>query len=207
MFAVLINHIESNAGRELALIMQAFLMSADIVLISKRYRHPGTPVWSVNAPTAFDSECDKQRERPGCFFFTLCYKNRVFSTAHCLAPMRRQPTKTAKTSYRTSTRCASIRQPEHAAGKLLLPLPCASNSASGCSGNSILSAPSKSRIQASTSSPASVSIVAVPYVSPLIPFPGWAGTCATHSLISPDGFIFFISFAHLISGWADITHP
>ena len=59
MFAVLnINNIKPNAGRELALSMQAFFMSVSIVSIFlKGYRHLDTPVWSVNAPTAFGFEC------------------------------------------------------------------------------------------------------------------------------------------------------
>ena len=98
MFAVLnINNIQPNAGRELALSMQAFFMSANIVSIFlKGYRHLDTPVWSVNAPTAFGCECVKRRDRSGCFFyFTSWYKITTFSTVQRLAPTRRSLTKRA----------------------------------------------------------------------------------------------------------------
>lgn len=181
MFAVLINHIESNAGRELALIMQAFLMSADIVLISKRYRHPGTPVWSVNAPTAFDSECDKQRERPGCFFFTLCYKNRVFSTAHCLAPMRRQLTKRASFQYSTRTACASTQKTASVADVHRPPVRCAASSLTNWFRTSRTSVPSKSKTPAFYSLPASKGIVAAPSTAQPTPYTVWPDSFAETS--------------------------
>ena len=90
IFAVLINNIKPNAGRELALPMQAFFMSADIVSIFIKIWHLGTPVYALNGRTAFGFECDKQRVRPGCFFYyRLCYQIKTISTAHCLAPTRR----------------------------------------------------------------------------------------------------------------------
>ena len=91
MFAVLIiNHITTDAGRELALSVQAFFMSADIVSIFIKIWHLGTPVYALNGRTAFGFECDKQRVRPGCFFYyRLCYQIKTISTAHCLAPTRR----------------------------------------------------------------------------------------------------------------------
>lgn len=97
MFAsLIINHITVNAGRELALSVQAFFMSADIVSIFIKIWHLGTPVYALNGRTAFTVECDKQRVRPGCFFYyTLCYKINSISTAHCLAPARRPLTKRA----------------------------------------------------------------------------------------------------------------
>lgn len=65
MFAVLITTYRSNAGCQLAFKVQAFFMPGHIVY---HIWYPCTPVWSVNAPTAFD-RCDKQRERHGYFHF------------------------------------------------------------------------------------------------------------------------------------------
>lgn len=63
MFAMLIIHNPTNAGSELAFSVQAFFMPGHIVY---HIWYPCTPVWSVNAPTAFVG-CDKQRERHGYF--------------------------------------------------------------------------------------------------------------------------------------------
>ena len=50
MFAVLNIHILQNAGCQLAFTMQAFFMPGHIVY---HIWYPCTPVWSVNAPTAW----------------------------------------------------------------------------------------------------------------------------------------------------------
>lgn len=63
MFAVLNIHILQNAGCQLAFTMQAFFMPGHIVY---HIWYPCTPVWSVNAPTAF-CRCVEQRERHGYF--------------------------------------------------------------------------------------------------------------------------------------------
>lgn len=92
MFAVLIIQISTNAGRELALNMQAFLLSAYIV--QPKYRCPNTPVYWLNGRTAFVDECDKRRDRFGhLLFLLLCYKTSTFPTLHRLAAAERQPTK------------------------------------------------------------------------------------------------------------------
>lgn len=48
--------MNSDAGRELALTMQAFFMSATMVL-NLRYWYPSTPVYRLNGRTAFEFEC------------------------------------------------------------------------------------------------------------------------------------------------------
>ena len=65
MFAVLIIHNLQNAGSQLAFTVQAFFMPGHKVYL---IWYPCTPVWNVNAPTAF-CRCDKQRERRGYFYF------------------------------------------------------------------------------------------------------------------------------------------
>lgn len=97
MFATLIiNNIVSNAGRELALTLQAFFMSAYIVVT--RYWYLCTPVYVLNGRTAFETECDKQRDRHGYLFYLLCVIFSLFPTLHCLATAERQPTKPALSS-------------------------------------------------------------------------------------------------------------
>ena len=96
MFASSINNISRNAGRELA------LQRAGIFYVRNRfsttlYRYPCTPVWRVNAPTAFLDECDKRRDRRGYLFYLyLCYSTSRFPTPHRLADTERQPTKRAR---------------------------------------------------------------------------------------------------------------
>ena len=101
MFAVRNNFmVVSNAGRGLALILQAFFMSAYIVVF--RYWYSCTPVYRLNGRTAFVDECDKQRDRHGYLLFLLCVITSTFPTLHCLAATERQPTKLAhKYSIRT----------------------------------------------------------------------------------------------------------
>lgn len=65
MFAVSITSFPTNAGSQLAFTVQAFFMPGHIVY---HIWYPCTPVWSVNAPTAFVG-CDRQRERHGYFHF------------------------------------------------------------------------------------------------------------------------------------------
>lgn len=91
MFAVLIIHILLNAGSELAFSVQAFFMPGHIVY---HIWYPCTPVWSVNAPTAF-SRCDKQRERHGYFHFKnlLLYLTMQKFPPLLLTASERPPTK------------------------------------------------------------------------------------------------------------------
>lgn len=101
MFAVLIiNNISRNAGRELALTLQAFFMSAYIVVF--RYWYLCTPVYRLNGRTAFLDECDKQRDRHGYLFLLLCVITSSFPTLHCLAATERQPTKPAHNNLPTT---------------------------------------------------------------------------------------------------------
>ena len=67
MFAVSITSFLKNAGNQLAFTVQAFFMPRHIVY---HIWYPCTPVWSVNAPTAF-LRCDRQRERHGYFHFKI----------------------------------------------------------------------------------------------------------------------------------------
>ena len=96
MFAVLIIHIPQNAGSKLAFSVQAFFMPGHIVY---HIWYPCTPVWSVNAPTAFCG-CDKQRERHGYFHFKnllLCLTMQKFPPLPQTAS-ERPPTKRVSTS-------------------------------------------------------------------------------------------------------------
>ena len=91
MFAVLIIHNISNAGYQLAFAVQAFFMPGHIVY---HIWYPCTPVWSVNASTAFEI-CDKQRDGHGYFHFKnvlLCLTIKKLSTLISTAS-ERPPTK------------------------------------------------------------------------------------------------------------------
>nr|DAZ75442.1 MAG TPA: hypothetical protein [Caudoviricetes sp.] len=91
MFAVFIIFNRSNAGWQLAFTVQAFFMPGHIVY---HIWYPCTPVWSVNAPTAFD-RCDEQRERHGYFHFKnllLCSTMQKFLQLRSTAS-ERPPTK------------------------------------------------------------------------------------------------------------------
>lgn len=101
MFAVLnIYNISPNAGRGLALTLQAFFMSAYIVVF--RYWYSCTPVYRLNGRTAFGDECVKQRDRHGYLLFLLCVIFITFPTLHCLAATERQPTKPAHNNLPTT---------------------------------------------------------------------------------------------------------
>lgn len=65
MFAASIKYYLTNAGSKPAFTVQAFFMPGHKVYL---IWYPCTPVWSVNAPTAF-VRCDRQRERHGYFHF------------------------------------------------------------------------------------------------------------------------------------------
>lgn len=91
MFAVLITKYLQNAGSQLAFNVQAFFMPGHINTI---IWYPCTPVWCVNAPTAF-CRCDKQRDRHGYFHFKnilLCLTMQKLSTLLQTAS-KRPPTK------------------------------------------------------------------------------------------------------------------
>lgn len=90
-----INYILTNAGR------RACIGSAGIFYVRNDYsitlyRYPCTPVWRVNAPTAFVSECVRQRDRHGYLFYLyVCYSITHFPTQNCLSATERPPTKRA----------------------------------------------------------------------------------------------------------------
>lgn len=91
MFAVLIILIRQNVGCQLAFKVQAFFMPRHIVY---HIWYPCTPVWSVNAPTAF-CRCDKQRDGHGYFHFKkllLCLTMQKLSPLRQTA-LKRPPTK------------------------------------------------------------------------------------------------------------------
>lgn len=124
MFAVLIiNNIPTNAGRGLALTLQAFFMSAYIVVF--RYWYSCTPVYRLNGRTAFVGECDKQRDRHGYLLFLLCVIFTNFPTLHCLAATERQPTKPAH-KYSIRTHCVSTTPRANAVASLHSHRPCVS---------------------------------------------------------------------------------
>ena len=184
MFASLIKNIYfTNAGRELALSVQAFFMSADIVSIFIKIWHPGTPVYALNGRTAFVKECDKQRVRPGCFFYyTLCYKHLHLSTAHCLAPARRPLTKrasasTAPTPSVSTTTGASVAAVRQTAFR------CVKISSPACNSSTQTSASSKSKTAAPSSSHASRPATARPSIVQPAPCPIWhnGSTTASHT--------------------------
>lgn len=126
MFAVLIiNNIVSNAGRGLALILQAFFMSAYIIVF--RYWYLCTPVYRLNGRTAFETECDKQRDRHGYLLFLLCVIFSLFPTLHCLAATERQPTKPAHNNS-IRTHCVSTTPRASVAASLHNHRPCVSSS-------------------------------------------------------------------------------
>ena len=91
MFAMSITKYLQNAGCQLAFTVQAFFMPGHKVY---QIWYPCTPVWSVNAPTAF-CRCDRQRERHGYFHFKkllLCLTIQKLSTLLQTAS-KRPPTK------------------------------------------------------------------------------------------------------------------
>ena len=92
MFAALNTYIFSNAGRELALDMQAFLMSAYIVQPYTGIRVP--PCIGLMA-MQHSRDCVKRRDRHGYLLFLLCYTNLSLPTLHRLAASERLPTKRA----------------------------------------------------------------------------------------------------------------
>lgn len=100
MFAVSITTYISNAGSQLAFTVQAFFMPGHIVY---HIWYPCTPVWSVNAPTAFEI-CDRQRERHGYFHFKnllLCLTMQKFLQLISTAS-ERPPTKRVSISLRST---------------------------------------------------------------------------------------------------------
>lgn len=91
MFVASIIYNLQNAGCQLAFTVQAFFMPGHIVY---HIWYPCTPVWSVNAPTAF-CRCDRQRERHGYFYLKnllLCLTIQKLSTLLQTAS-ERPPTK------------------------------------------------------------------------------------------------------------------
>lgn len=126
MFATLNNNnITPNAGRELALTLQAFFMSAHIVLT--RYWYLCTPVYRLNGRTAFGVECVKQRDRHGYLLLLLCVIFNSFPTLHCLAATERQPAKTAH-SCSIRTHCVPTTPRASVVASLHSHRPCVSSS-------------------------------------------------------------------------------
>lgn len=151
MFAVRNNfNITPNAGRELALTLQAFFMSAYFVVL--RYWYSCTPVYRLNGRTAFGVECVTQRDRHGYLFLLLCVIFNSFPTLQCVAATERQP---AKTAHSSSTRTYSVRtmQRANADASLRLHRPCASSSLSALQACIRTSAKSRYTIPAFSSLP------------------------------------------------------
>lgn len=151
MFAVRNNfNISRNAGRELALTLQAFFMSAYFVVL--RYWYSCTPVYRLNGRTAFLDECVTQRDRHGYLFLLLCVISSSFPTLQCVAVTERQP---AKTAHSSSTRTHFVRtmQRANADASLRLHRPCASSSLSALQACIRTSAKSRYTIPAFSSLP------------------------------------------------------
>ena len=68
MFAVSITSFLKNAGNQLAFTVQAFFMPRHIVY---HIWYPCTPVWSVNAPTAFVVKSNGTGEAAVLFYLKL----------------------------------------------------------------------------------------------------------------------------------------
>ena len=125
MFAVLINIIVVNAGRELAFILQAFFMSAYFVQF--RYWYLCTPVYALNGHTAFTTECDEQRVRHRYLLFLLCKITSRIPLSLCSAVTERLPTKRVSfpVFHSTATPCAiTIPARGHVDAKHPIRLPC-----------------------------------------------------------------------------------
>lgn len=151
MFAVRNNfNISRNAGRELALTLQAFFMSAYFVVL--RYWYSCTPVYRLNGRTAFLDECVTQRDRHGYLFLLLCVISSSFPTLQCVAVTERQPAKTAH-SYSTRTHFVRTMQRANADASLRLHRPCASSSLSALQACIRTSAKSRYTILAFSSLP------------------------------------------------------
>lgn len=130
MFAVRNNfNRPTNAGRGLALTLQAFFMSAYIVVF--RYWYSCTPVYRLNGRTAFVGECVTQRDRHGYLLFLLCVIFTNFPALQCVAATERQPTKPAH-KYSIRTHCVST-TPRASVAASLLPLWNYGHSSSVCS--------------------------------------------------------------------------
>lgn len=151
MFAVRNNfNITPNAGRELALTLQAFFMSAYFVVL--RYWYSCTPVYRLNGRTAFGVECVTQRDRHGYLFLLLCVIFNSFPTLQCVAATERQPAKPAH-SYSTRTHFVRTMQRANADASLRLHRPCASSSLSALQACIRTSAKSRYTIPAFSSLP------------------------------------------------------
>lgn len=93
MFAVLNIYNNSNAGCQLAFSVQAFFMPGHIVY---PIWYPCTPVWSVNAPTAFELNVLSSGKGTDTFILKtncLCLTNQLTLILQCLAASERPPTK------------------------------------------------------------------------------------------------------------------
>lgn len=167
MFAVLIiNNIVSNAGRGLALILQAFFMSAYIIVF--KYWYSCTPVYRLNGRTAFETECDKQRDRHGYLLLLLCVIFSLFPTLHCLAAAERQPTKPAHNNS-IRTHCVSTTPRASVAASLHNHRPCVSSSSLSSRLPIRTSVESRSTIPAYYLPHASGRIAAESFIRKLIP--------------------------------------
>ena len=167
MFAVLnIYNISTNAGRELALTLQAFFMSAYIVVF--RYWYLCTPVYRLNGRTAFVDECVKQRDRHGYLLFLLCVIFIHFPTLHCLAATERQPTKPAHNNS-IRTHCVSTTPRASVAESLHNHRPCVSSSSLSSRLSIRTSVESRSTIPAYYLPPASGRMAAESFIRKLIP--------------------------------------
>ena len=167
MFAVLNNfNISRNAGRELALTLQAFFMSAYIVVF--RYWYLCTPVYRLNGRTAFLDECVKQRDRHGYLILFLCVISSSFPTLHCLAATERQPTKPAHNNS-IRTHCVSTTPRASVAASLHNHRPCVSSSSLSSRLPIRTSVESRFTIPAYSLPPASGRMAAESFIRKLIP--------------------------------------
>lgn len=131
MFAVLNIYNEPNAGCQLAFTVQAFFMPGHIVY---HIWYPCTPMWSVNAPTAFGLNVLSNGKGTDTFILkTNCLCSTIQTTLilQCLAASERPPTKRAsvcRCRHSTATPYVIIPPPpEHVNVNRQLRPPCASH--------------------------------------------------------------------------------
>lgn len=173
MFAASINHIRTNAARQLAFIHAGIFYVRRHSSITL-YRCPSTPVYRLNGHTAFVRECDRQRDRIGHLLFLLCYSITNFPTQACLSATERRPTKRAHRLLSTRTPCGSTLRREAATAARRTQPTCATPSAANSSACVPTSAASACATRARCSSSPSTCRAASAYVARLTT----CGTCA-----------------------------
>lgn len=189
---MLINIMKSNAGRELAFILQAFFMSAYFVQF--RYWYLCTPAYALNGHTAFGFECDEQRVRHRYLLFLLCKIIETIPLSLCSAVTERPPTKRVSfpVFHSTATPCAiTIPAQGHVNAKHPIRLPCVILSVRYCLQRIRQFAVSKSRTAAYGSLPVFGCIMGGLYIAKPILYliyalcskPASSASCMNHNRV------------------------